>query len=202
MTDSSDPSVPVPSPRITDSDREVAVVRLQNAAADGRLDLTEYEERLGAVYSARTRADLDALTADLPAVQAIETPPLDLRTKSGAIRKRGYWRVPSNIYAECTSGSIKIDFTEAECLHREVNVEASAASGSVVLIVPHGWSVDIDQASASSGSVVNRVRERPAPNAPVIRVRGTAKSGTIKARYPRRSFWVWLSDVLSRSDST
>ncbi len=197
MADSSDQSLPTPSPRIADTDREVAVARLQEAVADGRLDLSELENRLDAVYSAKTRADLDALTADLPVVQAPNIPALDLKTKAGSLRKKGYWQVPSHINAECNSGSIKLDFTEAECFHREVIINVSARSGRVVLIVPHGWAVDLNHASAASGSVKNKIRERPRPGAPTLRVSGKATSGVIKARYPRRSFLVWLANLVS-----
>ena len=201
MADSSDQSLPTPSPRVADADREVAVTQLQEAAADGRLDLSELEERLDAVYSAKTRADLDALTADLPVVQAPNIPELNLKTKAGSLRKKGYWQVPSQINAECSSGSIKLDFTEAECFHREVIIKVSARSGSVVLVVPHGWAVDLNHASATSGSVINKIRERPRPGAPMFRVSGTVTSGVIKARYPRRSFWDWLANLLSRFSS-
>jgi hypothetical protein len=202
MAESSDQSLPTPSPRAADTDREVAVTRLQEAAVDGRLDLSELEARLDAVYLAKTRADLAALTADLPAVQVSNIPVLDLKTKSGALRKKGYWQVPAQIIAECNSGSIKLDFTEAECIHHEVTIKVSVKSGSVVLVVPQGWSVDLDQASATSGSVKNKIRERPRPGAPMLRVSGTATSGVIKARYPRRSFRVWLAELSSRFSST
>lgn len=201
MNDSSDQSLPIPSQRVADADREVAAKRLQEAVADGSLELSELEERLDAIYAARTRAELDVQISDLPVVQAPNLPALNLVTKSGSLRKKGYWRVPSHIIADCTSGSIKLDFTEAECFHREVTVQISARSGSVVLIIPHGWAVDLDQASAASGSVVNRIRERPRPDAPIIRVSGTVRSGVIRARYPRRSFQVWLADLLSRFSS-
>ena len=198
MADSSDKSFPTPSSRVSDGDRELTVTRLQEAVADGRLDLSELEERLDAVYSAKTRADLDSLTADLPVVQAPNIPDLNLKTKAGSLRKKGYWQVPSQINAECSSGSVKLDFTEAECAHREVIINVSVKSGSVVLIVPHGWAVDLDHASATSGSVVNKIRERPRSGAPTLRVSGAVTSGVIKARYPRRSFRVWLANLFSR----
>jgi hypothetical protein len=100
--------------------------------------------------------------------------------------------VPPRILAECTSGTIKLDFTGADCRHREVDVQARATSGSVVLIVPVGWDVVMDDVSSTSGSVVNRVGSRPGRSGTLIRVTGQVKSGTVKARYPRRSFWDWL----------
>lgn len=183
--------VPLPATRVGDADREAAAEHLRTAVADGRLELAELDERLGAVYSARTRAELAAVTADLdPAVA--ETRPLTLRTESGTIKRTGHWDVPAQIVAECTSGSIKLDFTEAGVPHREVRVSATASSGSIVLIVPPDWVVVMDDVSSSSGSIVNKVGGRPGPGMKVLRVSGSVRSGTIKARYPRRSFWDWL----------
>ncbi len=52
--------------RASDGDRERVVARLRLAAGDGLLDLTELEDRLSAVYAARTVEELAPLTADLP----------------------------------------------------------------------------------------------------------------------------------------
>jgi Domain of unknown function (DUF1707) len=52
--------------RAADSDRERVADRLRDAAADGRLDSDELEERLERAFGARTYAELDALVADLP----------------------------------------------------------------------------------------------------------------------------------------
>ncbi|KIH99818.1 hypothetical protein LP52_05990 [Streptomonospora alba] len=183
--------------RVADADREAAAERLREAVAEGRLELAELDERLSAVYAAKTRADLEPLTADLPAEpvagrRSVETPPLVLETKSGRLKREGYWPVPEHITVECASGMIKLDFTAAECPYSEVAVEARAKSGSVVLVVPHGWWVNMDDTTASSGTVVNKVKGPPAPGAPVLRVSGEVKSGRIKARHPRRGFWAWL----------
>ena len=58
----SDPS----SMRVADVDRERASDELREHVIAGRLTQEEFEERLGKAYQARTRADLDALSADLP----------------------------------------------------------------------------------------------------------------------------------------
>jgi hypothetical protein len=55
--------------RASDAEREQTVVLLQRGFADGRLTLPELEERAGAAYAARTRAELGDLTADLPAAR-------------------------------------------------------------------------------------------------------------------------------------
>ncbi|WP_103886925.1 DUF1707 and DUF4190 domain-containing protein [Actinacidiphila yanglinensis] len=49
-----------------DADRERAVEVLKEAYTEGRLRPEEYDERVGRAYQARTYADLDLLTADIP----------------------------------------------------------------------------------------------------------------------------------------
>jgi uncharacterized protein DUF1707/uncharacterized protein DUF4190 len=49
-----------------DADRERAVSVLKDAFIEGRLTLEEYEDRAGRAYQARTYADLDVLTIDIP----------------------------------------------------------------------------------------------------------------------------------------
>ncbi|MGI8722203.1 MAG: DUF1707 SHOCT-like domain-containing protein [Geodermatophilaceae bacterium] len=51
--------------RASDSEREYVARIMQAAAAQGMLTLDEADERLAAVYAARTRVDLVPLTADL-----------------------------------------------------------------------------------------------------------------------------------------
>ena len=60
---------PDPRMRIGDSDRERAMADLAMHYADGRLDHEEYDERLDAIWTARTRADLAMLFSDLPRPQ-------------------------------------------------------------------------------------------------------------------------------------
>jgi hypothetical protein len=52
--------------RPSESDRQAATQRLQTAVDEGRLDLTEFDQRLQAVEAAPTQAELDRVLADLP----------------------------------------------------------------------------------------------------------------------------------------
>lgn len=56
------------------TDRDHAVEYLKTAFAEGRLSKDEYDARLDGALAARTYADLDALMADLPAVQPLAPP--------------------------------------------------------------------------------------------------------------------------------
>lgn len=71
-------------PRIGDVEREAATTRLGDHYAAGRLDHEEYDERLDAVWSARTRADLDQLFWDLP-----QTPPPVVAARATPAVRRG-----------------------------------------------------------------------------------------------------------------
>src|SRR2546423_13838565 len=87
------PDVPqdrTPELRASNADRERVAEILRTAAAEGRIDLDELDERLGAVYAARTYADLVPLTRDLP-VAAHPAPPMavDNRIGGGPTPSRG-----------------------------------------------------------------------------------------------------------------
>lgn len=52
--------------RAADEDRHKVAEQLRLALEEGRLDLTEYDERVQGAYAAKTYADLDRLLTDLP----------------------------------------------------------------------------------------------------------------------------------------
>ncbi len=174
--------------RASDADREQIAELLRVAVGEGRLDFSELDERLIAVYAARTYGELEPLVADLVmAPPAGPDEPLELRTRSGTVKQRGHWVVPSTIVAQCTSGNIKIDFTEAVCSHREIRIAATCGAGNIVIVVPRGWTARIDGATTKMGNIVNKATDAPAPGAPTLRITGEVRSGNIKVRYPYRS---------------
>ena len=52
--------------RVSDAERASTERVLRRAHDAGQLDLSEYDERVRAVWAARTRGDLQRITADLP----------------------------------------------------------------------------------------------------------------------------------------
>lgn len=60
--------------RAADTDRERVAEQLRAAHSEGRLDLTEYDERVQQAWAARTYGELEALTADLPQAQRPAAP--------------------------------------------------------------------------------------------------------------------------------
>ena len=67
--------------RASDAEREQVVVRLRDASAEGRLTLEELAERKALAYRARSHAELEPLTADLPAGAAPPASPVSVRRR-------------------------------------------------------------------------------------------------------------------------
>ncbi|HWX45493.1 MAG TPA: DUF1707 domain-containing protein [Solirubrobacteraceae bacterium] len=76
----------VSSLRVADADREQVVDELREHAVAGRLTSEELEDRIGDAYKASTRADLDALRADLPVSST--SVKLALYKRKGQLRRR------------------------------------------------------------------------------------------------------------------
>lgn len=190
--------------RASHEDRDRVIELLRVAAGDGRLTAEELDERLEVAFSARTYGELAALTSDLPvdgqAIMPVRpnlpSTPKDvvrLDCRSGNVSRVGRWVVPRKIEARVTSGSIKLDFTEAVIAHRHIDVVAEVRSGNLTIITKPGIAVDTDDVAIGSGAV--KVKAPWADQVPVtlqVSVSGRVGSGNIVARPPRRSFWDWL----------
>ncbi|SRR6266581_3859946 len=183
--------------RASHEDRDRVVEILRVAAGDGRLAAEELDERLEAALTARTVGDLAALTTDLPAAAGVaagepkEVVRIDCR--SGSTQRNGRWVVPHRIEVRVSSGSVRLDFTEAVITQPSLQVDADVQSGSLTLVTRPGIAVDADDVAVRSGAV--KVRAPWGSDVPVvlrIEVSGRVGSGSIKARPPRRTFWEWL----------
>jgi len=186
--------------RASHEDRDHVVDQLRIAAGDGRLTADELDERLERAIQARTYGELETLVLDLPPVQSQPTAPfpmvkevVQLKTRSGDIRRNGPWPVPRRLEVDVKRGSVVLDFTQAVLTQPVLDLIVAISSGSLKLIVPPGVVVDVDGISVDSGNIRQRVQ--PEPGAPVklrITVSGHVKSGSVIVRAPRRTFWDWL----------
>ncbi|WP_344946980.1 DUF1707 domain-containing protein [Sphaerisporangium flaviroseum] len=182
--------------RAGDGDRDRVAEMLRTAVSEGRISFEELDDRLGRTYAAQTYGELDAIVADLPqAGNLAERRPnahdavgvLRLHTRGGRLKKIGHWVVPPLISARCTWGRVKLDFTQAQCHHREVPIEVDCGLGDIVIVVPVGWSVRSDEVTTSAmGKVHNRPPGPPAPDAVVVRLYGHVRIGDIWVRYRHR----------------
>jgi hypothetical protein len=186
--------------RASHQDRDRVVEILRVAAGDGRLTAEELDQRLEAALTARTYAELAVLTTDLPAAGsagAVAVPePKDMvriDCGSGHARRDGRWVVPSRMEVRVTSGSVRLDFTEAVITQPTLRIDAGVNSGHLKLVTKPGIVVDADDVGVRSGEV--KIREPWGHDVPVtlrIELVGQVRSGSITARPPRRTFWQWL----------
>ena len=185
--------------RASYADRDRVAEQLRVAAGDGRLTAEELDHRLELALTARTYAELTVLTRDLPAVGGLAGPPRELvriDCRSGHAERTGRWVVPRRIEVRVSSGSAKLDFTQAVITQPSLSIDAEVRSGSLTLITKPGITVDVNDVALRSGTVQDKTQWSPAaPTMLHIQVSGRVGSGHISVRAPRRprrTFWQWL----------
>lgn len=178
--------------RISDADRERAAQRLHQALAEGRITLSELEERLDMVYAARYESDLRPPFADLPDPDAFvgrpalavpsDAPPLVLRAGMSTIKRSGSWDVPARLRLLSAMGSVVLDFCDTVIPHAVVDIEVDLGAGSAKLLVPDESTANVDDVVASMGTVKSSVPSVPRPGVPHFVVHGRAGMGSVTVR--------------------
>ncbi|WP_432477346.1 DUF1707 SHOCT-like domain-containing protein [Nocardioides sp. GXQ0305] len=190
------PLEPTPQPgdpsrlRISDADRHKVAELLRDAAAEGRLDLEELDERLEAAYAAKTYADLVPITIDLPAhgeqpstapaprretLPATTTYDSSLAIMGGCTRK-GPWLVPPRHQAFALMGGVDLDLREATFAERETVIYANAVMAGVDITVDAATHVIIEGVGIMGAFEQGRdkVAAELTADSPVVRVKGVA----------------------------
>lgn len=181
---------PPPARRASDQDRERAASVIQEAHSDGRLDFEEMDERLTQIYSAKTEIELRTATADLVPVAHGKEAELTIRAKHSAQKREGAWTVPERVTALPEHSSLRLDFTDAVVRWPEIHVEARPKHSSILMIVPEGWSVDLDQIDMVGSSASNKA-STPKPGGVRLHITGEARYSSITVRHPRKRHWWW-----------
>jgi hypothetical protein len=185
-----EPGLP-PAIRASDQDRDAVVQRLQQAFAERRLDDDEFDERMRAALTARTSADLDRLTGDLPAAAPQSSAPAVGGKAPGrwavayknSIRRGGRWRVPERFTSVVYKGDGWLDLRAAELTAPVTTVVAVAYKSRIDILVPPGVRVEMDGFGVSKGWSAEEEAEIRLPHdAPTVHVRGIAYKGTIETR--------------------
>ena len=181
-----------PAIRASDQDRDAVVQRLQQAFAERRLDDDEFDDRMRAALTARTSADPDRLTGDLPAATprssaapavAGTTPGRWAMAYKNSIRRGGRWRVPERFTSVVYKGGGWLDLRAAELTAPVTTVVAVAYKSRIDILVPPGVRVEMDGFGVSKGWSAEEETEIRLPHdAPTVRVSGIAYKGTIETR--------------------
>jgi len=184
-----------PALRASDRERDAVVQRVQQAFAEGRLDDTEFDERMRAALTARTRGDLDALLTDLPAAAPGEAPAVgrgpgrSAIALKGSVRRAGRWRVPERYTTVVYKGDGWLDLRAAELSGPVTSFFAVAYKSRVTILVPPGVRVEMTGLGVTQGAAdTDDPGYRLAADAPVIHVRGLAYKGAVEitTRPPER----------------
>lgn len=190
--------------RASDADREKVAQVLQQAHGEGRLDLHELDERLAAVYAAKTYGELVPLTADL-GVSGPSVMPMPLQQSLPAnriggtpgstvsfafwsgVERRGEWVVPPTHTAVAFMGGVELDLTRARFAEGETTINAYALMGAVEIIVPEDITVRVDGIGFMGAFEDATHKGAPTiPGGPVVRITGFAMMGAVEVKRPKK----------------
>lgn len=193
--------------RISDDDRHKVAEVLREAAAQGRIDLEELDERLEAAYGAKVYADLVPLTLDLPGahlpgghlpVAGPGAPPVPTQVPTGpgglpltvhtssfammsGVDRKGIWRVPAQHTAFSVMGAVTLDLREAVFSAHETVINANTIMGGVDIYVNAGTQVIVEGVGIMGA--FEQARDKVVPtydaSSPVVRIRGMALMGAV-----------------------
>lgn len=188
--------------RVSDREREEMVTRLQVAFAEGRLDDEEFDTRVRSALAAKTRSQLDAVAADLPAesVRASALVPAGSLTPSTSLspagthkpgklslayktslRRGGRWRVPAKFTAvSYKGGGTVIDLRAAELTSAVTTIRAVAYKCRVQVLVPPGMRVEFSGIGVTNAD--DAASDAWPADGPAVHVRGIAYKGLVEIR--------------------
>ena len=182
----------------TADQRERVVRALSTHFANDQLSMEEFEERLDHAYKAMTARQLDALLADLPAVDAADAaarapaflaPPSEVPGRGiviallGANERRGSWIVPRRLKVVAFMGGVELDLREARFGPGVTEIDVTAVWGGVEIVFPPGVRVESFGATLM-GSFESQAGDASTftPFTPVVRLSGMAFMGGVEAK--------------------
>jgi hypothetical protein len=167
--------------RPSHADREQVIATLKVAFIQGRLTRDEFDLRVGRVLGSRSYAELDALTADLPAgltgPSAHDALQVDIR-----LRRRWARRIAGSLAVIAAAISV------APLSNRPAGVAPPRPAGAVMYVVAPSGVIPVSTATNTLGRPI-KIGAIPAANRPSWRG-GRLRAGTpvlMKKRSPSHS---------------
>ena len=186
---------------VSDVQRDYVVQVLSAAFATDRLSMEQLDERLSAVYRARSLGDLEALLAD-PAEanrsladeasvnRVVADPVVPARGAAlavmGGFDRRGSWIVPRHLRVMAALGGGQLDLREAKLGTGVTEIEIFALMGGVEIFVPIGVRVEVTGMAVMGGFSVSGAEATEDPHAPVLRISGLAVMGGVDVKHKGR----------------
>jgi Domain of unknown function (DUF1707)/Cell wall-active antibiotics response 4TMS YvqF len=179
----------LPALRASDAERDRAATALREHLAQGRLTLDELADRLDRVYAAKTRAELEAVSEDLPGAAA--RPAATRRSRrflvsfmSGIERSRR-WRLAPKTTVIAIMGGAHLDLRGAEIEGDSASISCISIMGGIDIVVPEGIDVEVS-GFGLMGGVGDLTRGPALPGSPALHVRAFALMGGVAVRTGRR----------------
>ncbi|QFY07899.1 DUF1707 domain-containing protein [Nonomuraea phyllanthi] len=170
--------------RPSDEDRDRVAQRLQEAAAAGRIELGELDQRLTELYDAKTQGELAYAGRGLPEptradLLVVRDEPSSHFAMSvfGWFSRRGRWVAPRAFTSLSMFGGGEIDLRDARFASQEIRVRAFALWGYTEVIVPDDVEVEIK--GFGLFGAFDRSAVRREPGAPRIVISGLALFGGV-----------------------
>jgi hypothetical protein len=178
--------------RAADTDRIRVAQLLTDAAAQGRLEMSEYEERLAKAYAAKTRTELDALSGDLPGAAMPRrkgpfhpAPSTVLLAIMSGFERRGRWNVPGHLTTFALWGGGVVDLRYADFTSPEVEIKSYSIMGGQTILVPPEVNVDVHGVGVM-GTFDADAEGPGVPGAPRVVVRGFSLWGKVGVKRKHR----------------
>jgi Domain of unknown function (DUF1707)/Cell wall-active antibiotics response 4TMS YvqF len=161
-----------PALRASDADRERTIARLREHAAEGRLTLEEFTDRMSTAYLARTNEELEELARDLPSapVPSRRRPTRFLLAMFGSTAREGRIRVRRRIGCLMGFGNIDLDLRQATLEGDVITVFALGMFGAVDVYVPEGVEVDLHGFTIGGHKRTRGNDPPPRTGTPLVRV--------------------------------
>jgi hypothetical protein len=184
------------SSRAGDTDRIMLAQLLAYAAEQGRLQMTDYEDRLARAYAATTYEELDQLRADLPGAvvsprrgsKLNPAPSMLLLALMSGFERRGRWNIPKKLTTVTFCGSGVLDMRYADFTSTDVEIHVYSVMGMQTILLPPEVNVEIEGRGVMGG-FDHSVLGDGTPGAPTVKIRGFSLWGGVgikrKARKAR-----------------
>jgi len=193
--------------RASDDDRERVADVLRQAAGEGRLTLAELQDRLEALYAAKTYGELEPVVSDLPSGRlprpaATAAPPARAAREAvgvpgrvggapgsrvakavfGGVTRKGQWVVPSDYNVTAVFGGVELDLRDARLESHEISIEIKAVFGGVDVVLPDDVTAVVDGTGIFGGFADEASGRHAPPGAPVVRIGGKAVFGGVNVK--------------------
>lgn len=179
--------------RASDQERELAVARLRDASAEGRLTLDELVERTESAYAARTHGELVKVTADLPEPKTAAVEPAARRTSKtryvvaifAPVRRRNRWKLGRRTFVFSLFGPTFFELGDASIEGDEATITLLSIFAPVNVMVPPQVEIETNVVAIFAPIQERGEQSAPSPHAPRITINGISFFAPVFVKFGR-----------------